>query len=173
MQVSARAIDFIAVHEGFVPHMYRDTRGYLTFGYGFRPPIESYPWVPSIEEAHEDAARIERLNAVGKSHRYYAKFCRATLPEAACRKLLAHKVQRLYDSPTLVSDWRLHKLPEPAQVALLDMAYNLGIAGLGKFLRLRAAVNTDNWEIAAKECHRNGPSAGRNAATAALFLECG
>ena len=64
MQVIARAIDFIAAHEGFVPHMYRDTRGYLTFGYGFRPPIESYPWVPSIEEAHEDAARIEDLEHV-------------------------------------------------------------------------------------------------------------
>lgn len=171
MPSSRRAVEFVAEHEGFVPHIYKDTRGYLTFGYGFRPPLEAYPWLPDVRTAHADAEMLMSAPA-GKHHRYYAKMCKASLSEAACRNILAQKLEALSLSPTLAKDWRFNVLPQPAQVALLDMAYNLGITGLGKFLRLRAAVVTANWAIAARECKRQGPSETRNAATAALFLEC-
>ncbi|HEY7392294.1 MAG TPA: hypothetical protein VH640_27495, partial [Bryobacteraceae bacterium] len=59
--------------------------------------------------------------------------------------------------------------PEPAQEALFDMAFNLGIAGLHKFPKLLAGVNSQNWEIAAAECQRQGISEARNQETASLF----
>ena len=42
-------------------------------------------------------------------------------------------------------------LDETRQVVLVDMAYNLGIAGLLKFKRMLAAVETARWEDAAAE----------------------
>lgn len=171
MPYPSRTVEFVARHEGFVPHLYKDTRGYLTFGYGFRPPLEAYPWLPDARAAHADADALMSAPA-GKNHRFYAKLCRASLSEAACRQILGEKLETLARSPILEAKWRFLTLPKPAQVALLDMAYNLGVAGLDKFFRLRAAVVTSNWAIAARECERQGPSKERNAATAALFLEC-
>ena len=65
------------------------------------------------------------------------------------------------------------QLPSPAQVALFDMGFNLGIGGLQKFRNLLAAVDARDWERAAAECHRKGIGDDRNAETERLFREAG
>jgi hypothetical protein len=56
-------------------------------------------------------------------------------------------------------------------MALLDMIYNLGPAGLFKgFPHLVAAVQNGAWAQAAQHCMRRGPSAARNAWTQQQFL---
>src|SRR5205807_1406002 len=69
----------------------------------------------------------------------------------------------------VLPNWETY--PEPAQAALFDMAYNLGIGGLKKFPHMLAAVDAADWDTAAKECHRNGIGDARNAETAALFRQ--
>jgi GH24 family phage-related lysozyme (muramidase) len=61
--------------------------------------------------------------------------------------------------------------PEPAQEALFDMAYNLGVGGLLKYPKMLAACAAGDWETAATECRRNGIGDARNAETAALFRQ--
>jgi lysozyme len=61
--------------------------------------------------------------------------------------------------------------PEPAQEALFDMAFNLGLNGLKKFPSMLAAVDAGEWETAAAECHRRGINEDRNQQTAALFRQ--
>jgi hypothetical protein len=56
-------------------------------------------------------------------------------------------------------------------MALLDMIYNLGPAGLFKgFPHLVAAIQTGAWAEAAEDCMRHGPSAARNNWTRKQFL---
>ena len=57
-------------------------------------------------------------------------------------------------------------LPNGVKMALLDMAYNLGPAGLLEgYPRLIQAVETGAWAQAAAECARGGINAARNAWT--------
>jgi hypothetical protein len=56
-------------------------------------------------------------------------------------------------------------------MALLDMIYNLGPAGLFKgFPHLVAAIQTGAWTQAAQHCMRRGPGEARNAWTREQFL---
>jgi len=62
--------------------------------------------------------------------------------------------------------------PEPAQLALFDMAFNLGVSGLfRKFPKMIAAVRARDWATAAAQCHRNGIQDARNEETADLFRQ--
>lgn len=54
--------------------------------------------------------------------------------------------------------------------ALLDMAYNLGVGGLGKFSQLKEAVNRQDWATAAECCNRRTSRAERNDWTREMFL---
>jgi len=69
--------------------------------------------------------------------------------------------------------WR--DLPEPAQRALLNMAFNLGIRGVLKFQRMLAALRRRNYEAAARECLDSrwaGQVGERAERIAALYREC-
>jgi hypothetical protein len=62
-------------------------------------------------------------------------------------------------------------LPDGVKMALLDMIYNLGPAGLFKgFPHLVAAIQTGAWTQAAEHCMRRGPSVARNDWTRGQFL---
>ena len=62
-------------------------------------------------------------------------------------------------------------LPDGVKMALLDMAYNLGPAGLLKgYPKMLSAVETGDWAQAAAECARGGIGAARNAWTKQQFL---
>src|ERR1700677_1457218 len=62
-------------------------------------------------------------------------------------------------------------LPDTVKMALLDMIYNLGPAGLFKgFPHLIAAVEAGSWSQAAASCIRRGPGPERNAWTRDQFL---
>ena len=61
-------------------------------------------------------------------------------------------------------------LPNPWKMALLDMAFNLGLKGLlDGYPRMLAAVQAGNGQMAAVESHRNGIGDARNAWTRNQF----
>jgi hypothetical protein len=62
--------------------------------------------------------------------------------------------------------------PEPAQRALVDMAYTLGVKGLEvRFPKLVAACRSNNFSLAAAQSSRSSARAERNATTRSHFLE--
>jgi len=63
------------------------------------------------------------------------------------------------------------RCPLPARRALVDMAFDLGLAALSRFRNLITACATGDFATAANHCHRRGSRETRNAATRLLFLE--
>jgi GH24 family phage-related lysozyme (muramidase) len=70
--------------------------------------------------------------------------------------------------PALFPDFSTY--PPAAQLALLDLIYNLGRGGLKKFVVLGKAVKKKDWKTASENCHRQGVPEARNKDTKDLFL---
>ena len=65
------------------------------------------------------------------------------------------------------------KYPEPARLALIDMAYNLGVGGLLEFKELKKAAEAGKWEEAARQSKRSGGRSSRNKYVKELFEAAG
>ena len=165
------AVEFIIRHEGSVPHLYKDTRGNVTCGVGFLVPdvrtLQTFDWQPSDAAALRDWYKILPLPG---AHRvsFYARHCEAVITEDEIARVLTDKLAAFTER--LQEDWDLDKHPPTVQVALLDMAYNLGVGGLGRYLKLGAALDKRDYAEAATECSRRGVPERRNQETAELFL---
>lgn len=109
-------IDTLKVDEGFVPHVYQDTEGFWTLGYGFMV----------------DRTRNGRI------------------PQEVAEFWLAWEVQDL--CARVSAAWPAFAT-QPAQVqeALINMAYQMGVAGLMSFRRMRAALERGDRTGAQKE----------------------
>jgi GH24 family phage-related lysozyme (muramidase) len=157
--------------EGRVAHMYQCSRGHVTVGVGHLIPSAHdaalLDLVP-VTEAVEDWHRV-KLAPAGLRASAYAEYCRSRMSDAAIDALLDKDVwQRVR---ALRARLPYDGYPEPVQLAVFDMAYNLGLAGFEKYEKLRAALDRGDWLAAADECHRRGISEARNARTAAWFRE--
>lgn len=165
--------DFTSQWEGVVPFLYLDSLGNVTCGVGFLVPdrttLERMPWKPSVADALADYSLVKAAQ-VGHLASWYASLVRARLSEQDMRRMFDERVADL--QKLLQREWELSTLPEPARIALTDMAYNLGVGGLAKYVRLRAAVRAGDWQGAMAECHRAGVQPERNAATTCLFGDC-
>jgi len=166
--------------EGRIPHMYLDTRGFVTVGVGYMLPdaaaAQALPFVrradrvaATRDEVRADFDRV-RQQAMGKLAQSYRAFTQLDLPDAAIDALLKSTVAR-FEAALVQNFTGYAAYPVAAKRALIDMAYNLGIDGLLKFKKLRAAVLAHNWAQAAAESHRNGPSDDRNEWTRQMFLK--
>jgi GH24 family phage-related lysozyme (muramidase) len=162
---------FTSRWEGVVPHMYLDTAGIVTCGVGFalrdETAVALLPWTPDVLTAIDDF-RILSVKPSGLPAALYKRHCRAELSGAAIREVFELKIADV--RRRLEAHWQLSMQPVPVQLALVDMAYNLGVAGLTKFERLHDAVQSRDWITAANECSRRGIQAPRNEATIELFL---
>jgi lysozyme len=123
-----QAGQLIAEHEGQRLTTYRDSEGVRTIGQGFN--LEA--------PGHRAMLKEMRINprrglTEGESDRLFRRKVEESL--AACGRLFPD----------------LGDLPMPVQLALVDMAYNLGATGLSQFRKLRAAIEERNWERAAGE----------------------
>jgi GH24 family phage-related lysozyme (muramidase) len=173
-QVAARLEKF----EGRVPHMYRCTGGEVTVGIGHAIPGAAEAAQLQWEIAGQAASGIQAQADFGK----VAAAPKGLLPSnyaapTQCR-LSDDNIQRLVNSDIQNFETRLsasfpkwNSYPEPVQEALFDMAFNLGIGGLKKFVKLLQAVDADDWETAAQESQRQGIGQARNVATPDLFRQ--
>ena len=168
-QVVARLEKF----EGRVPYMYLCTGGEVTVGIGHAiasaADTAQLSWAAGAESAGDGwaavAAAPRNMLATG-----YANLTTCRMADDAIDQLAASDVTRF--TALLQANFpRWDEYPEPAQEALFDMAYNLGVAGLNKFHMMLAAVDAGQWETAAAQCHRMGIGDARNQETAALFRQ--
>jgi GH24 family phage-related lysozyme (muramidase) len=164
--------------EGFVPYMYRCTGGAVTAGIGHAlltsADAAGLEWEVSGRPASQEeiAGDFEKVAAAAKGlvAAHYEPLTACRLPDDYLTRLAGADMERFEGAlAKTFPQWSSYL--EPAQEGIFDMAFNLGIAGLHKFPRFLAAVEAQNWGIAAAECHRQGISEVRNQEVASLFLQ--
>jgi GH24 family phage-related lysozyme (muramidase) len=164
--------------EGCVPWMYRDTVGKVTVGVGLMLPdaaaAQALPFVvdtraATLEEIAAEYARVDAM-AMGRASSFYKipgslELTQQTIDAKLSSVLAGFEADLKTEFP------HYDALPDGVKMALLDMIYNLGPAGLFKgFPHLVAAVQTGAWAQAAEHCIRRGPGAARNNWTRQQFL---
>jgi GH24 family phage-related lysozyme (muramidase) len=161
-----------------VPWMYRDTVGKVTVGVGLTLPnaaaAETLPFLldgraATTAEIAAEFARIDTMT-MGRLPAFYKNPASLELSQETIDAKLSAVLQEFE------TDLRTHiphydGLPDSVKMALLDMIYNLGPAGLFHgFPHLMAAVESGSWAQAAACCMRRGPGEARNAWTREQFL---
>ncbi len=164
--------------EGCVPWMYRDTVGKVTVGVGLMLPdsaaAEGLPFVAGGRAATQEEISAEFGRVTGLAEGRAASFYRrGGSPELAAETIDARLLEMLvgFEGHLKTRMVGYDRFPDGVKMALLDMAYNLGPAGLfAGYPRLVEAVEKGAWTEAAAECTRHGPSAARNIWTREQFL---
>jgi GH24 family phage-related lysozyme (muramidase) len=164
--------------EGCVPWMYRDTVGKVTVGVGLMLPdakaAQALPFFLGARPAtpEEIAAEYSRVDAMtlGRASSFYKIPTSLELTQQTIDAKLSSVLQG-FEADLRTEFQHYDSLPDGIKMALLDMIYNLGPAGLFKgFPHLIAAVQTGSWAQAAEHCMRRGPGAARNNWTRQQFL---
>lgn len=174
--------------EGAVPWMYRDNApaGNITVGIGVMLPDASaavaLPFVnlstgqaATASQVSEAFARVKAMEP-GHAASYYKGVTDIELPPEEVTALAERRLNDVF-LPGLQSLYRpgigagFDALPFPAQQVLVDMAWNLGLTGLGKFHNLLAAVGNHDWRRAAGETHVATSRPERNAWRLMTMLE--
>lgn len=181
MEVRESAIDRTAGFEEFVGHLYLDTGGNVTVGYGHMVPTAAAMAALSMTKGGKPAAKQEKeaewteikKQAKGYKASYYKQFCKLEMSEPDARALLKTDLEK--SAADLLTRFpKLDDYPEEAQDALLDMMFNIGITKFNStsWPGLFKAVVAMDWKRAATESHRKPPiPEARNKAIADLFLE--
>ncbi|MCF2858464.1 pesticin C-terminus-like muramidase [Pseudoalteromonas sp. SMS1] len=184
-----QAAKHICLYEGVIAHLYLDTRGNVTVGAGFLVGDEKALTKmtmrdKSTKKAASRAQKAQEFKAIaklpeGRLASWYDQHCHLYLPHEECLKLLEKKIAEFeHELEVLFSTQNgyipFKKMPSNVQLALLDMAYNLGTTNLSRaWPKLLSAIRAENWTMAAKECRRKHVSTARNQATAKLFNHSG
>lgn len=164
--------------EGIVPHMYRCTGGEVTIGIGHAianvSAAAQLTWEingapAAAAQAQADFQRVAAAQQ-GLMASSYAGMTSCRMNTDGIDRLAQADIQS-FEAQLLPAMPKWNSLPAPAQEALFDMAFNLGIGGLKKFPKLLQAVDAGDWNAAAAECHRQGISEARNQETASLFQQ--
>lgn len=173
-------IQRLRLFEGSIPYMYRCTGGEVTVGIGhaiLTPGAAlALQWEQLLSNDRPPDERIEadywKVASAPKG-----QLAKAYEPLTTCR-MSDSDIDTLADADIIVfSDQLDHHVegweqyPEPAQEALFDMAFNLGIGGLKKFPKMLNACSRGDWSAAAAESRRNGIPNTRNEAIRQLFLD--
>ncbi len=167
--------------EGVIPHMYLDTKGYVTVGVGFLINTVSkatqYAFVKRGTATRASRAEIEAdWKAVNKMAKgmvasRYKSSTKFDLP----MNVINAKFDTIFRQHVTYAKEYLSsfdKQPDACKEALADMAYNLGGGGLKKYKKLKKAIEAGDWAEAAKQSHRNGPGIKRNKYVYNLFMSC-
>ena len=179
----------IAQHEDFVPHMYLDSQSYVTVGFGRMMrnaaataaialiKVDVRPNRPAT--AAEKAAEWRTMQALSPAGtrinfaaRHYARYRTMELTRAEGTRLLEDS---LGDAIAILraNYPGFADFPEDAQVAMIDMAYNLGNRIHTVFVSFTRAINQrggPDWREAAAQSNRPQLSAARNLEIRNLFL---
>lgn len=164
-------------HEGRVAHMYLDTVGVVTIGIGhaLRNLIDAGAALSGFgtDAIIADWDAVKAMPA-GRVAAYYAAHTHLRLSDAEIDALFERdcreKIDGLADA-FYAQAMALELMPAPVQLALLDMAFNLGVAGLTrKWPKLMVAVKAHDWRVCAAECKRPQLSADRNDWTHGQFM---
>jgi len=166
-------------HEGHVVHMYLDTVGKVTVGIGnMLPNAAAAQELAFINRTTKTAATKDEIKSDfdevakqtwGMPSSKYKPNTKLDLPDVHIDQLFEGRVEEFTQQlSAYFPDYA--KYPDPAQLAILDMAFNLGAPALDKkWPSFKKAVLAQDWATAEKECVRPKSRPSRNEATQALF----
>jgi GH24 family phage-related lysozyme (muramidase) len=165
--------------EGSIPWMYLDTVGRVTVGVGLMLPHAAaaahLPFCFGERNATEEeiAAEFSRVDGLpmGRAALFYRRKDGPELGKPEIDSLLL-TVLKGFEGELRAHLTGYESYPDGVKMALLDMAYNLGPAGLlNGYPRLLKAVESGAWTQAAAVSFRHGPGATRNQWTRTMFLQ--
>ncbi len=174
----------IKKYEGCVPHMYLDTKGYVTVGIGhLLHDIEAAKKVPftvrgtgaiATAKQIEEEFKVIKARPFGKDEAYtrFKPFTKLIITELNINaqvdkhiKIFENDLKRIYG----VSEFSSY--PNNVKLALFDMIFNLGIYKLkDTFPNFNKHMKAKNFKKAAIESNRKDISAERNTYVRNLFL---
>jgi lysozyme len=126
--------EMIGVNEGVKPKAYKDTTGNMSIGVGFNL---------------EDKTNQPILDSLGLN-REELKSGKRELTDKEISRLYSYSVSRaIQDLKKFDPD--IQSRPKGVQMALIDMSYNLGYNKLSTFKKMKAALQEDNYGLAADE----------------------
>jgi GH24 family phage-related lysozyme (muramidase) len=165
-------------HEGVVPHLYLDTLGLVTCGVGHMVPnANAMAGIPMVLPSGAAASLVDKVTEWYRVKHLEPARLPAYYAANTTLRMTPDAITALQDEDVAGFQQALRALltafdqfPEPAQEALLDMAFQLGAKGLiDKFPNLVASVKAHDWQTCVVQCHRAGIQEWRNVATADLF----
>jgi GH24 family phage-related lysozyme (muramidase) len=166
-------------HEGMVPYMYLDTVGKVTIGVGNMLPdaaaakklafTNKDTGKPATQKEIEDAfAAVSKMDK-GKLYTHYKQKPSLELDEETIKTLALDRIKDEFEPGVKKIYPGYDNYPPSAKRALIDMAYNLGTAGLEKFKKLKESAELGEWEKASEQCSRKGIQETRNTWTKEMF----
>jgi len=174
--------DDLQAFEGCTTWLYCDVRGYVTIGIGnlvsSPESCMALPFVRKKTDLHatdgEKAAGWRAVKAAydkTKSAAFYQGVTDLRLDLPYVKSLCARRLTMEFvpGIKRLLHDF--DDFPLSARKALVDLAYNLGVGGLSKFVTLLGACQARDWELAARSCGRKGAREKRNLWTAQMFVD--
>ena len=177
-----KARELIKAGEGCIQHMYLDTVGKVTVGVGNMLPnaaaATQLPFIHAddLTEASDEEIRTEfdlvSTQTAGLLASKYKSFTKLMLSEPAIDDLLDERIDG-FESQLKIDFPNYESCPEPARLGMLDMAFNLGNAGLvNKFPSFTRAARQENWSECELQCNRRGIAESRNNEVKGLFQAC-
>ncbi len=160
--------------DGYYP--YADSRGIFTVGVGFASlsPADAmrFPWFISgrVARSSEVANSYQRimLEGGGKRADHYAALTPLRLVEASVSALLASEIAS-FEAKAQAKFPGYAGWPAPCQLAMMDMAWNIGPNFADGYPRFVAAMNAGNFALAATESSSGGTPSDRLSARKALL----
>lgn len=170
--------------EGTVPWMYLDTRGNVTAGIGLllanaKAAIALPWWSPGLSrpatesEVSSEFVRVSSLKPGFGPNAYRNDVLSPLLKGTDIDAMLGLEL-RGFIAELVAAFPAFWAWPQPAQLAALDMIYNLGAArllggGTKSFPHWKAAAMREDWPTCAAECKRDGVNLDRNEWTEGQF----
>ena len=132
-QRSQNYFDMLSLNEGNKPKVYKDSKGNRTIGVGFNL---------------EDSANRKFLKKEGID--INELFAGRELTDRETRTLYNHSLTQAFKDAQSY-DPNFAKRPEAVKMTLVDMAFNLGLTRLNKFVDMKAGLKNNDYNDAADE----------------------
>ncbi len=183
MSITPDEISRVKRFESNITHLYLDTTGHVTIGYGhLLANINNTVALPFVHKSDGAAANtVEKQTewtTIKSKHfgqpypaTYYDQFCTLILNQPDIDTLLTNDLAVFeHQLGSLFPNYP--KFPQSAKAGLVDMIFNLGMGTLRSvFTNFVAAVNRQDWATAANQCNRPQVSPQRNTEVKQLFLQ--
>lgn len=155
-------LGILVEHEGLVPWMYCDNRGFVTVGVGDKLTSDTAATMPFVDiggnavdgEAKRIAfARVQDAYQSCLTVTAYRACSDLRLPADFCKRRLDLRVKEEFLPAIERRCPNAASFPTGAKLVLVDIAYNVGVAGFGSFHSLIAACNAGQFGKAAENVH--------------------
>jgi len=178
-------------YEGRIPHLYLDTRGFVTVGIGhlipnkaamvtvtmYKKGANNVLVVASLAEkqAEYDTIKKQPFGFSRNANSYKAH----TALVMKDHDIVAQKAKHILTFYTELTKYyttvngfvkNFDAMPQAVQKALFDMVFNLGITKLRtQYVKMNNSIKIENWSVAASESKRIGIAPNRNTYVESLF----